>query len=407
MFGFAQEQPQVSDNLSVQQAIDIARSNNPAINQFQQQISLRRATRWGAIGLDTPRLSYFKEGIPKGSGGDFLERRWTVTQAIDFPLTSLFRMNRLGGEIGSLELKMQAEELRLIALVKKAYARIAYALEIYSLRMQQLSIAEDLHNAVTTRIGVGEASELELMNADIQLAEAKNELSNADLLFERSRYELFNTIGLNPEQQSYGIDFPDTLQYSYISIEQEDVLELLEQQPEYVAAYRNSQAANWGVKEAWSAMLPRIDFSYFVMDLGTGYDFYGFEFGLSVPLWLPFNERSRIQSANSIENRFIWREKEIYLDLKRRIESAWHGYDASQRNIDRYHEIIRRKAQTLLILTLEGYRAGELDILAALQAQQTFLVTEQRYFEALLDYYIELIELEQFLQKDLVFLPSS
>jgi cobalt-zinc-cadmium efflux system outer membrane protein len=56
---------------------------------------------------------------------------------------------------------------------------------------------------------------------------------------------------------------------------------------------------------------------------------------------------------------------------------------------------------------MEGYRVGELDILAALQAQQTFLVTEQRYFEALRDYYIELIELEQFLQRDLVFRPSS
>ena len=404
---FAQDTPQIGDYLSVQQAIEIARANNPALNQFREQIKLRRANRWGAVGLDSPRLSYFKEGVPRTGASDFLEKRWTITQAIDFPLTSLFRLNRLGGEIGGLELKLQADDLQLKASVKKAYANLAYALEIYHLRRQQLHIMDDLRDAVTTRLEVGESSELELMNADIQLAEARNELSNADLQFERSRYDLFNVIGLNPEEQSYGIDFPDTLKYSYISIEQEDVLQLLEQQPEYIAAYRNMSAANWGVKEAWSAMLPKIDFSYFVMDLGTGYDFYGFEFGLSIPLWLPFNERSRIQSANAIENSFVWREREVYLDLKRRIENAWHAYDTSQRNIDRYHEIIRVKSRTLLTLTMEGYRVGELDILAAFQAQSTFLVTEQRYFEALRDYYFELIELEQFLQKDLVFTTST
>jgi len=54
-------------------------------------------------------------------------------------------------------------------------------------------------------------------------------------------------------------------------------------------------------------------------------------------------------------------------------------------------------------MTQKGYRMGELDLLTLLEAQRTYLRTQQSYYETLRDYYLRVIELEKYLQKDIIF----
>jgi cobalt-zinc-cadmium efflux system outer membrane protein len=102
-------------------------------------------------------------------------------------------------------------------------------------------------------------------------------------------------------------------------------------------------------------------------------------------------------------NRQNWRMTEVELDLKKRAEQAWHSYQTSKQTIDRYRSTIQAQSKELLELTLEGYQAGEMDLLSLLQAQRTYLDSQRRYLAALRDYYIQLIALEQMLQQNLVF----
>ncbi|MDZ7682738.1 MAG: hypothetical protein U5J63_13745 [Fodinibius sp.] len=46
---------------------------------------------------------------------------------------------------------------------------------------------------------------------------------------------------------------------------------------------------------------------------------------------------------------------------------------------------------------------GELDLLTLLEAQRTYLRTQQAYYETLRDYYLRVIELEKYLQTDIIF----
>ncbi len=61
------------------------------------------------------------------------------------------------------------------------------------------------------------------------------------------------------------------------------------------------------------------------------------------------------------------------------------------------------KAAQLQTLTLRAYQLGEIDLLNLLNAQQTFLASEQRYLSALRDYYLQLVILEKYLDEDLVY----
>jgi cobalt-zinc-cadmium efflux system outer membrane protein len=274
------------------------------------------------------------------------------------------------------------------------------------LREQEVSLALQLQDAATLRVEVGDASELEQMNAEIQLAEAESRLEDARRQFQNARYTLFNVVGLDPEEQRYEIEFPDTLVYIDAGIDQGQVMARLDDQPELQSANRSVDAAALGVKQTRSALLPAISFDYYTQDYGSGFDWHGFQIGLKVPLWLIPNYKGNIRKAQAEAQTWQWRRDAVALVLKKQAEQAWHGYETSKNKIDRYRTTTRARSNELLRLTLEGYRMGEVGLLALLETQRTYLTSQQRFYDALHDYYYQLIELERFLGNDIVFNPA-
>lgn len=54
-------------------------------------------------------------------------------------------------------------------------------------------------------------------------------------------------------------------------------------------------------------------------------------------------------------------------------------------------------------MALRSYQLGEIDLLNLLNAQQTYIDSEQRYLGALRDYFLQLVALEKYMDKDLVY----
>lgn len=382
--------------------MEFARRNNPEINQLRELIEEKKGEKWSSTGLSDLNFSVMREGIDLGTNAGFDEKRWTLSQSIDFPLVTYFQRQRINAERQALESKYDAELLELKKEIKSIYTELTYAREILHLRTQQLQLAEQLHNSTSVRFELGEASELDLMKTDIERAEAQNELEDARNAFHMARYGLFRSIGLDPDKQKYSIQFPDTLVYLPVVINQYEVLNSLENQPDYVANVKLQQAAAKQVKAAWSSFLPQIDFSYYWQNLGYNFDNYGYEVGFSIPLWFPFNQRGHIQTYKAVHRRTVWQKHSITLEMKKQIELAWHGFDHSKQIVERVHNLVRVKSRKLLELTFQGYEAGEIDLLSLLDVQRTYLNTEKRYWDALKDYYLRVIELEKFTNREFV-----
>ncbi len=391
------------NELTVQKAISIALKNNPTINQLKEKINQTTSQYWKSFGLPSPSLIYLKEGINQNTKSNFAEQRWTLEQTLDFPLKTIFRLKKIRNEKAALLYQLEAEKLKLIAEVKSKYTDILYAKELMNLALTQIQITTQLKNAVITRVEVGESSELELMRADIRLAEANNDFDDAERLYHNSRYELFKMIGLKPEEQKYTISFIDSLRYFEIVIDQEEIIHRIEDQPEYKSIINSLDASNDAIKEAWSSFLPDLSFSYYKQDYGSGYNFFGFQIGLKIPVWFVFNQNGEIQTANAIKREYLWKQNEILLEMKNQIEKAWHSYEASKLTIRRFMDIIQVKANELLNKTLEGYQVGEIDFLSLIDAQQTYLSSRKRYLAALHDYYLQLINLEKFMNTQIIF----
>ena len=162
-------------------------------------------------------------------------------------------------------------------------------------------------------------------------------------------------------------------------------------------------ANNYFLKEAKSNILPDIRFSIYKQDYGSGYNFNGFELGLSMPLWFPFEQKGKIKIAEARQSEIVWQQTEIKLNMKKQIEYAWHNYSVSRSIVNRYNETLKQKAQKLQSLSLKAYQLGEIDLLNLLNAQHTYIKSEQRYITALRDFYLQLASLEQFLNQDLIY----
>ena len=389
--------------LLLEQAVDSALQNNPDLNQARAMLSQKESEWRIQMGIDAPEISYFEEGVNSKSTKPFEERRWTISQSFDFPLTTFYRLQSVKQEEQVFWYQVKAIENELKSEVKSRYIEVLYALYLQELGVQQKKLAEELYNAVYTKFEIGMANGIDLTKAELQVAESDNFLSSAEQILHQARYGLFFLMGLDISEINYSIEFSDSLSSVDVEVSQILALSVLHEQPEYVAALYEYQASQSNLKEAKSNILPDIRFNLYKQNYGDGFSYNGFEIGLSIPIWLPFEQRGNIKIAEARQTEIEWKQKSIELDMKQKIEKAWHGYDTSKEIIDRYNQTMSAKSQKLQLLSLEAYRLGEIDLLNLLSAQQTYLETQQRYLLALRDYYLQLVQLEKFLNQELVY----
>ena len=70
--------------LTVQNAFEIAKLNNPQMNQIREEINFKKGEFWTSTSLNDPTFSLMKEGIDLDTNSGFSEKSWAVTQSFDF-----------------------------------------------------------------------------------------------------------------------------------------------------------------------------------------------------------------------------------------------------------------------------------------------------------------------------------
>ena len=394
---------QAQDNrITLQEAVESGLQRNPGLRELYSVLDQQRNTARQETGIDDPEVSYFREGISNGPGDIFDEQRVTISQSIDFPLTTAYRMKGIREEVTALENEVKAREKMVRAEVKSSYVEVIYALRLQQSRQNQVTILTDLHKAVSTKMELGMASGIDLASIELQLQEALNDLDQSEFILHKARYNLFYAMGLPVPEQTYDITFSDSLNVIEVEVGQIMTLSMLEQQPEYQSTLHELQAARLFLKEAKSNVMPDLRLNLYRQDYGSGYDFTGFEVGVSIPLWYPLAHKGRINASAARVEEVGWKQDRIRLELKRELEHAWHNYDISRKIINRYRDTMRSRATELQRLSLRAYQLGEIDLLRLLNARQVFLNGEQHYLAAMRDYYLQLIALERYLGRDLV-----
>ena len=389
--------------LTIQDAVKSAFDRNTELQQLYARLKQKKNNWRSETGISAPEFNYFKEGIGSGPGDLFDEKRISVSQEIDFPLTTIYRLKGIGEEVKAIEFRVKAVENEVKADVKSQYVEVLYALYLQRSRQDQLELSQELYDAVYTKFEIGMANGIDLANAGLMLEDAKNDLDQSEWILHKARYGLFYAMGLPENEQKYSIEFSDTLLTKEIEISQIESLSAKKDQPFLMAVNHEYKATDYFLKEAKSNILPDLSLSIYKQNFGEGYDFRGFELGLKIPLWYGFDQKGKIYNAKARKEEIYWKKQEVSLDIKKQIEYAWHNYSVSRSIIKRYNSTMKNKAAELQNLSLRAYQLGEVDLLNLLNAQKIYLASEQRYLTALRDHYLQLISLEKYLDQELVF----
>ena len=163
--------------LTVKDALNLALQNNPELNRVEEQIRIQESDLGLSWGIESPELFYFKEGI---NGNSFSEKRYGISQSMQFPLTGYYQNRRAKSDVQRVEKLYEAELIRLRAEVKKAYTELAFSIKKIGLAERRMRLARELREIAQARLEVGESTELDLIQADIQYTQAQNDFREAN-----------------------------------------------------------------------------------------------------------------------------------------------------------------------------------------------------------------------------------
>ena len=389
--------------LSARMAVKFAIDNNKSLKQYLEKIAQKKAEKYSGYGVSSPFITYTQEGIPNGKPIEFTEKRWSISQEINIPLYSIYRIKAIDEEINSMEMEFEWKKKEIISSTKQMYSKVIYWLEIIRLRDNIKAITKNINDIVSTKLELGRANQLDILNTEIQKMEAVNDLNDAVRNFMLARYDLFYLMGLDPDEQKYTISFTDSLKYLEFNISQDEILDNISETYEYKSIEKLLTSSKTAVKQAWSSLLPSINLNLYKQNYANGFNYNGFEIGLSLPLWIGLDKQTAIQQneAKYRETTFFLQDTE--LRIKRNIEHAWHSFEISKGIIESYQNKISETSRQLLDLTLESYMLGQTDLLNLLNVQRTYVDSKIRYFDAMINYYQQIIELEKYLENEIMF----
>jgi cobalt-zinc-cadmium efflux system outer membrane protein len=388
--------------LTMEEAVSKALILNPELNKMKAQLDAKSLEWKASLGLYTPEFGFAREGISAIEPTPFQEQRFTFQQEVDFPLTTFYRLKKIGYENEALAKTFEALKKEVIAGVKSRYEEVLFAASIRELRQTSHDLLKDMLEVVLARIDSGSSTYTDQLSTEIGLLSAENDQYEAERDYHVARYALFSYIGFDPDQQGYDLQLSDSLTVHNELIQQEIALYQLQKQPSYQSTLLETDAAKLALREAKSTFLPSIRFGYLIQDFGTGYHFNGFETGLRIPLWGMFEQSGNVGMARAGLAQTLWQQKSVEIAINEKIEIAWHSYYNSQVTMDLFNNKIKDKSQKLLDLTTEEYRNGKIDRLKFLEAQQVYLENREKFLRAQYNYYLRLIELEQYMDFELI-----
>jgi cobalt-zinc-cadmium efflux system outer membrane protein len=370
--------------------------NNPALARAQALVASARGN-WVQVGLP-PNISWGYLGQQLGSGNRASQHALLVDG--ELVTGGKLRLNRAVAEqeIVRAEQSLFAQQQRVLTDVRIAFYEALLAQRGLELAEQLLRIAQDAQRAAERLQRAGETSKVDLYQANIEVFNAENNLSNSRARHFAAWQTLRAVLGvpqLTPAILRGDLEtIPDDLTWDTT------LGRLLSVSPEIGMAMANVDRARAALVRARREPIPNFRFQGGVMqDQGINGKTDGIVQAL-LPLPLINRNQGAISQAQAdlvaAENAV----GQVELDLQSRLAPVFERYASAAARVRRFREMILPAAEQSLELVRRGYNAGEFPFLNMLNAQRTFFQTNQQYLQSLLDLRTSAAEIEGLLLRN-------
>lgn len=381
--------------LTLQQAIDMARANNPTLISVQQHVSATKANEITAGLRQNPTftVSGSDVSLPADNPASPYSYSANITRLFERGQKRRWRLDVAHATTDVTESQYKDTERQTILQVKNAFTNMLVAKAAVKIADENLTGYRKTVDLTHARLNAGDISATDFERIDLQQAEFESDYDNAKLDLTQASELLQLLLGIQKPSDSFDITgtlAPPDLTVTLPQLE----LEALASRPDYQAAAQSVQLAESNVKlaDADGTTDPTIGGEY---DRSATYNTAGFQ--VSIPLRIfdrnqGEKERTRYEAQSS---RFaeIAARNQVISD----VDQAWAGYQTVVAQAKRYHGhyldeathvrdnleySYRHGGATLLdyLDALRDYRQINLDALNA--DQQVWLSVHQLSFAA-------------------------
>jgi len=365
------------ESMSLKQLEASALAGHPALRQARARVNSRRG-QYVQAGLPfNPVLQYQSEEI--GNEGASGLHSLRVNQ-------QFVTANKLGiaqqvqaHEVQKQQAELRAAELRVLTRIRMAFAAAAVSQRRTELTDQIVELAERSLRSVQSLVDAKEASNVALLQAKVELDQARVNAENAATQLQADRRALAATVGM-PELPPFdlAVDRAEALEEAPWELL---LSELEASSPELAQAGSELERARWALQLACAQVTPNITGQLGVgVDTATD-DTYAIV-GVSIPLPIRNRNQGNIQTARAEITAASAAIDQTRLSLDGRLADAVGRYQTARQ---RYEQLVSRivpNAEETYRLSQQAFAAGESDFLQLLTVQRTLFTTRLSVLDA-------------------------
>ncbi|MFN3732311.1 TolC family protein [Comamonas testosteroni] len=366
----------VQPKLTLTQLVQTVLDNNPELRSVQQSSVTAQAAVVSAGALPNPKLEWSrgdnKARLASATPGNV--QTMGISVPIEMPSVRAARVEAAqAGQRASVH-QIAASRNALVAQVKlKAYEvvlRQAQAQAAYD----AVKLLEQAHERVRVRVSSGEAARYEIIKADAELINARQQEQSARLLAEQSQLTLNRlAAGQLPNRFDLALSLQDPVEKAQLqNINWQSHPELLQLQSEVdkAEAQKNgAKASRWPGLELRYAQTREPDIRNNTV-------------GVSMQIPLFDQRRGPIDEAASEAERARLRMEGRKAELEQQMLQAWKVMEMAQVRTKALSEGAVREAESALRVAEAAYRFGERGILDVLDAQRVLRTVRADLLEA-------------------------
>ncbi|WP_146900885.1 CusA/CzcA family heavy metal efflux RND transporter [Adhaeribacter aerolatus] len=377
------------------QVLQLAQENNGLIRKAGLEVEMRSALKKTALDLPKTYIDYSEGKL----NSPYIDNRVGITQSFSAPGAYKAQKNLLNEQKLFSQKQLQTQQHELNYQVKSVYVRLAYLFEQNTLLQRQDSIFKMLERAADVKFRTGESGLLEKTTATTQRLELADRLRqneteiNVQMAGLNALVQAPEPLNILPEklrrEEGSNPVSPPELNHPLLGVYRQQV----------TVAEREQRAEK-------SKFSPDITLGYFNQSLtgtyevdggsqyyGRGDRFQGVEAGIALPLFFGA-QSARVKAAGLREQIAQADLKNQEIQLQNNMKAALENQQRLRNSLDFYQTQVLVNANLALHQADKAYRNGEAGYLNYLQAADQVLRIRQNYLQLLLDYRLNLHQLE-------------
>ncbi len=382
------------DRLTLDQAVNIALRQNPAIAAVQKELTRSRGQRLQMEALADPEIVFSDEGIPFRRAGQAAsaekEISFGIEQSLEFPGKRALRgqIGKYGEDLASLDLEQIQRIVQ--AYVKSAYYKAKYTERAIAALEKTSSLLDQLIETITIRYQTGADVYSDVLRAKVEKARLQNQIIEEHKAWKENLAELNLLLGRNGDEPLILLT-----DITYIPLEKslsQLKAEALSSGVAMKIAGLKIDQAETGLKLAQMNRLPDFSLGLYSPSLRGGA--WGFALSFSVPLYWWKKQKGEVLEAEAGRDISRIESEARQKRILARIGSAYAAVQAAEEQVKVFEQKLLGEMEDELKISIEYYQYGKIEPFSLLDLYRTYTTAKLEHLKALYLYLVSLAELE-------------